>query len=602
MTKNLSVFIFGLMFLFTGKVSAQATGTFIVADNGPMMTSCQDTLITLAHIFEQRGIRDLNDPNDDISMYRILRLDGSLITSDELESFLFSAYPTVYVEKKNTPMTGHNGVVIHTSIVTPPTELFDTDTLKYVVDRGARQKIVVDFFAHINMWSSGKDVLPLQDRIFFADLSAGTEVPFSQNPDWSNLAEGTYRFRYFVSVCTADDLLEDTLYVKIEESLCHNIEIRDIPSICLDQTMNIQPYIYLDGQPATSAELADMTFWDRSNFLDQASGLQLDPQAIDFTSMYNRVDHYPMIEIAYQPNTDLGTCQKFNYMFGTRVPAKFISTDLIMVKDNSGTARPYMVDGTYYSFNNIFNTNVLEELYLNYYDIYNGTTFDYFSDSEFQIPAPGDELPPGDYYVVATNPDCSNDSTAFSIHIENRDFNIAWMSAQNMGTGYYTFTAPMYAGATYSWIVWGGSIVDGLNTDQITVYYSENAAQAVSVSCTITLPAARMASGDGELNSALYFIKDTDGTLDDMNPGIHTGTWAGTSAKLYSVYPNPSEGKIMISGEGEMDLKICNMLGQVVYEEINHKAGTQIDINGDGPHVILLEQNGRREVLMVMLK
>src|SRR6478609_2899535 len=176
-----------LSFVFTlicaALAQAQVTGTYIVTDNPPRMASCDDTLITLADIYNQTGLHDLNDPLDNVSMYRILELNGSVITGNVISApFHYSDYDQVYVEKTGTPFNGHNGTVISINIITPPTFLFDTDTLKFVVERGVKINYAQDFFNHFDLFSSGKDILPLGDRILFTDMAVGTEESATQNP------------------------------------------------------------------------------------------------------------------------------------------------------------------------------------------------------------------------------------------------------------------------------------------------------------------------------------------------------------------------------------------------------------------------------------
>ena len=65
-------------------LSAQTTGTYVVADRTQHVRSCQDSLITLANIISRTGILDINDPNDNVSQYKMFKLNGSVITTEEV--------------------------------------------------------------------------------------------------------------------------------------------------------------------------------------------------------------------------------------------------------------------------------------------------------------------------------------------------------------------------------------------------------------------------------------------------------------------------------------------------------------------------------------
>lgn len=601
MKKNL-LFLAGLLLFLTQAVSAQTTGTFVVADNGNRLSSCADTLITIEGIFNRLAIHDLNDPNDDVSKYRILRLNGSVITQDELISFKYTDYATIYIDKPNTPMTGHNGVQIFLNIVDPPSKLFDKDTLQYVVEREATKNYVSDFFAHTNVWSSGLDNVPIQDRLLFTDLSVGIEKPIMEVPDWSIRGKGEYRIRFAVAVCGPNDLLWDTIYVIIQESLCNSIQIKNAIPVCLDDIADITPFVYVNNHVATTAELNDMTFYDRSFLSNPSAGAVIDPTAINIASMYNTSTLYPIIELVYQPNVAVGTCSQYNYFFTTKVPSTLLSTPTIITQDNYGYTRTFNVDGDYYGINDVFNKNTLKSLYIDNYNVFTGSSFDFYTDAQLQNPVAGDNLTPGTYYISSTNPECTNDQTKFTVNIKNRDFDIVWKGASAIGKGYYTFTAPEYAGATYAWIVWGGSIVSGLNTKEIIVYYSENASKYVTVGCLITLPAGRT-SANSTMGSALYLsATGEDGTMEVLTPQVVTSVDQPTSTAVAVAYPNPAETVFMISGEGNFDLSVYNALGQLVFENQTYTANTPITIQSKGVHVVRINQNNKSQTLKVVLK
>ncbi len=169
-----------LAILYAPLLLGQTTDTYIVADNGNHMASCIDSTMTLADIFVQRGIKDLNDPSDNVSMYHLYQLQGSVITNQEITgAFHYSDFSTVYLEKDG----GHNGgLVIFINVLTPPTSLFDVDSLKYTVARGETVNYAQDFFNHVNLWMSGLPEASLQERILIQDQSTNIEQPVSQFP------------------------------------------------------------------------------------------------------------------------------------------------------------------------------------------------------------------------------------------------------------------------------------------------------------------------------------------------------------------------------------------------------------------------------------
>ncbi|WP_028980009.1 T9SS type A sorting domain-containing protein [Sporocytophaga myxococcoides] len=588
--------------LFGGMALAQPSGTFVTADNGNRMSSCSDTLITLEDIYSQCGIRDLNDPNDDVSKYRILQLNGSVITETEITgAFKYSDYETIYIDKKNTPFNGHNGLSIFLNIIVPPTRYFTKDTLKYTVEQGAKVNYLKDFLTNTEFWGTGKDTEDFHDRLFLYD-GVNPETAVRNLTDWTTLGKGIYRLRLSYAICSAADVHSQEMFVKVDESPCHNLELRNMPSVCLDDIIDIRPYVYLDGHLATAEELADMTFLDKSDNAKPNDIIPINPAAIDLSTMYeNKSTKFPRIEIRYQPNIDLGICNNYFYFFAAKVPTKLMTTDVIMSKDSYGGTLVYMIDGDYYGFNNIFHKNVLKEIYLDHNTNHNGTEFNFFTDEKYENKVTDNDLSPGDYYVLATNTECNEDSTLFKIRVLNRDFEITWQNALNLGKGYYTFTAPSnYPDATYSWFAWGGEIVSGINTNQITVYYSEKASKGVTVSCTITLPAARVA-GNSVLASGLYLTSNEAGEKEEIKAEIITGN-TNVVEHLSSVYPNPSEGRIVISGKGQYDLKIYNALGQLIHEDNAYTPETPVDLEGKGMHMIRLIQNGKVQTLKAIVK
>src|SRR5690606_21536807 len=122
------------------------------------------------------------------------------------------------------------------------------------------------------------------------------------------------------------------------------------------------------------------------------------------------------------------------------------------------------------------------------------------------------------------------------------NFKIFMDSEQNQGKGDYIFTAPSYPGATYEWMQWGGAIVSGSGTNQLTVYYSENASQGVFVTCKITIPApsARIVEGEDPsvLYAALYLTEDENGDKVEIISEVPTGVTTDLSTSFASAYPN----------------------------------------------------------------
>jgi|GEM_PF-1054747 hypothetical protein len=604
MKKHLLLVLF-ITFCFSELVSAQTTGTYVVCNNGNRMGSCSDTSITLADIFQYTGIQDLNDPTDNVSMYKMFRLDGPVITSDELTSITYSEYTQVYIQKMNPTVGGHEGIAVFIDYIHPPTSMFAVDTLKYTVDKGATVSYVNDFFSNLNLFSSAKDVLPLDQRILFTDESIGTETPMGTNGPWI-VGKGKYKIRIMVSVCTATDYYYDSIYVIVNETPCLPVEIKNMPSVCRDEVIDITPYVYVDGTLATSTQLGEMTFTNKSD-LSNPTGTPLDPTSVDMTQMINKLLLFPKLEIAYQPNVDFGVCTNYTFLPTTKVPSKISTSSTVISKDNYGKEIVYTLDGEYYSFNNTFNKNTFKKLYLdNYSNVVGGTVFNFYTDALYQSPVIGSNLAPGSYYIVATNPDCSNDSTIFDITITNSDFDIVWQANTNEGKGYYTFTAPTYDGATYSWFVWGGSIVAGQTASQATVYYSEDAASSVLVSCTITLPApanARTTATDNSLNSAVYLGTSADGSKEAMDfTTVVTATQTAYTENACSVYPNPASEMFAISGSGVYDVKVYNTLGQLMHTNNSYMANTPISINSKGMHVIYMSQNGNTQTMKIILQ
>ncbi|HEY8401936.1 MAG TPA: T9SS type A sorting domain-containing protein [Cytophagaceae bacterium] len=605
MRKTLLAIVAGLF--CGGGLLAQTTGTFIVADNGSHMSSCLDTNITLNDIYTQLAIRDLHDSNEDVTNYRLLELNGSLITQNEITgSFKFSDYSSIYIEKKNTTLTGHNGVQVFLNIITPPTTLFKIDTLEYVVDKGEKAKITEDFFnTALDFWTSGKDVLGLQERILFMDMSTDIERPISEVPSWALLEPGLYRIVHFVSVCEASDIFRDTLFVKVTESLCHSIQVKGSPSFCRDEIADIRPFVYIDGHIATEIELDDMTFYNQSN--SSASGSVIDPSAIDMSEFIGTVDYFPKIKIEYQPNVTLGTCDTYNYVLDTRVPTPIVaSSNVLFVNDNYNNQQIVTVESQFYAFDNVFHKNVLQEMYLDNYNVYDGTTFHFYTDAAYQNEITASQIPAGDYYLLALNPACDEDSAKFSINVKEANVELFMESELNQGKGYYTFTAPSYPGATYEWMQWGGAIVSGLGTNQVLVYYSENASHGVFITCKITVPSPSAKLAEGEepsvLYAALYLTEDENGDKIEITSEVPTGISSFISSGFTSAYPNPAEGAISFTGDKEFDLKVINAMGQTIFEQKNYTPNTPIHINEKGIHVAHLTQNGKTHSIKIVLR
>jgi len=598
--KKLLLTILSAISLSAG-LSAQTTDTYIVADNPAALSSCVDSVITLADIIQIAGIHDLNDPNDDVSMYKMFRLHGSLITTDELTSIHYSDYPSVFVKKMNATNSHHGGIQVYLYLITPPTSIFSVDTLKYTVEKGATVNFTPDFFAKFTFFSSGKDLTSLNERILFTDQSIGTEAPIGNGYTWSIVGKGKYKIRVQVAVCDPTDYYYDSIYVIVNETPCLKLEIKNMPSVCREDILDITPYVYLDDHIATSTDLSQMTFLNKS--LLGGSGETFDPAAMDMKQMVDKTSRYPMLQIAYQPNVTLGMCTNYGYMPTLKVPTKLITTDLILTKNNYGAAVNYTVDGDYYGFNDMFSKDVLNKLYLNNFTTFHaGTNFDFFSDAALTVPAPGNNLTPGTYYIAATNPDCSDDSTIFKINVKNKDFDLVWQSAPAIGKGYYTFNAPVYSGATYAWFAWGGSMISGNNTNQLTVYYSETAAPSVTVSCTITLPAVRTTINGNALSSAVYITSDESGNKEEIKPGITTPVISSTSESSLKAYPNPSVETFALSGSGSYDVKIYNSVGQLVFTNTSYKAETPITVLNKGLHVVHATQNGISQIVKVIVE
>lgn len=331
--KKQVLIILSALFLSSG-LSAQTTDTYIVADNPARVSSCVDSLITLADIMRIAGIHDLNDPNDDISMYKMFRLEGSVITTDELTSIHYSDYPAVFIKKMNATVPHHGGIQIFTNLIVPPTALFTVDTLKYTVEKGATVNFTPDFFAKFNFFTSGNDLTDLYQRILITDQSVGTEVPIGTNTTWSIVGKGKYKIRVQVAVCNPTNLYYDSIYVIVNETPCLKLEVKNMPSVCRDEVIDITPYVYLDGQVATAMDLSQMTFTDKSVFGNP--GVTFDPTAMDVSEMIDKTSRYPQFQIAYQPNVTLGVCTNYSYMPTLKVPTKLLTTDIILTKNNYG--------------------------------------------------------------------------------------------------------------------------------------------------------------------------------------------------------------------------------------------------------------------------
>ncbi|GAL83662.1 hypothetical protein MYP_889 [Sporocytophaga myxococcoides] len=595
------ILIFISVILLSTSLKAQTTDTYVVADNPVGLSSCVDSIITLEDIYKIAEIRDLNDPNDDVSMYKMFRLQGSVITTEELTSIHYSDYPSVYVKKMNATNIHRGGIQVFLYLITPPTSLFNVDTLKYTVDKGATVNFTPDFFAKFTFFSSGKDLTSLNERILLTDESIGTEAPIGTNSTWSIVGKGKYKIRVQVAVCDPADFYYDSIYVIVNESPCLKLEIKEMPSLCRDEIVDITPYIYLDNHAATSSDLSQMSFTNKS--LLGGTGETFNPAAMDMTQMVDKTSRFPQILITYQPNVALGMCTDYTYMPTLKVPTKLITSDIILTKNNNGTIANYTVEGDYYGFNDMFSKDVFKKLYVdNFTTVHAGTVMDFYSDAALTVPAPGNNLTPGTYYIAATNPDCSDDSTLFTVNVKNRDFDIFWQSAPALGKGYYTFTAPVYSGANYSWIVWGGSVISGNNTNQLTVYFSETASPSVSARCTITLPAARTTINGNNLTSAVYITSNESGDKEEIKPGITTPVISNYSESSLKAYPNPATETFSLSGSGLYDIKIYNSVGQLVLTNNSYKAETPIIIKNKGLHVVYATQNGNSKVIKVIIE
>lgn len=583
---------------------AQTTGTFIVADKGNRAYSCVDSLLHMTSIYNMVGLKDLNDPNDNPSNYRILKLQGSVITNDEItEPFAFSAYSQIYVEKKNTTFNGHNGLVIYTGLLQRPSTFFKNDTLKpYTVEKGATVSFSQDFFNNFEYWESGYDTETLQNRIIFVDEQNHISEPIGSH--WV-VGKGTYKVKVKAAVCGPNDLMWDSVYVIVKETPCLRLDIKDLPSVCSDDVIDITPYIQLDGGFASVSQLAEMSFKDKSNINPAANGV-LDPHAINIGQMLNKTDKSPALEISYQPNVaqGAGVCAAYFYRFAHRVPTKYIMTNLVFLKDNSNRMVYYEIDGEYFGFNNSFNKQFFRTMFLDYYNVFSGTLLNFYSESQPKTEVVGSVLSPGNYTIKATNPNCEADTSTFKVTIKNRDFDITWKSATAIGKGYFTFTAPDYPNATYSWFAYGGSVVSGLGTKEIVVYYSESASPAVTVSCEITLPAspnARLEEGEVKEKSSLYLDVKAVKTIDQLLV-LNTPQEQTLATSSSSVYPNPGRGSFTISGTGTYDLKVYNSLGQLVHQETSYEANSALILDTKGMHFVYLIQNENRQILKVMVQ
>ncbi|WP_018342654.1 T9SS type A sorting domain-containing protein [Cytophaga aurantiaca] len=600
MKKQLLLIILSVLFLSTSLI-AQTTGTYVVSDNGNYMYSCVDSTITVADIIKKTGIHDLNDPSDNASMYKMFRLEGAVITTDELTSIHYSDYTAVFIQKMNATDFHNSGVQVFLYNTVPPTALFTVDTLKYTVEKNATVNFTSDFFAKFIFFSSQNDLTSLNERILFTDQSIGTEAPISSNNTWSVVGKGKYKIRVQVAVCDPHDYYYDSIYVIVNETPCLKLEIKNMPSVCRDDIIDITPYVYLDGNVASATDLAQMTFTNKS--LLGGPGTTFDPATMDMTEMVDKTSRFPQLQIVYQPNVALGVCTNYTYTPSLKVPTKLITTDLVLTKNNYGGAANYTVEGDYYGINDVFTKDVFKKLYLDNFSVaHGGTVFDFYSDAALQSPVSGNNLTPGTYYIIATNPDCSNDSTKFTVNVKNKDFDIVWQSAPAIGKGYYTFTAPSYSGATYAWFVWGGSIISNYTANPVTVYFSETAAPSVLVSCTITLPTARTTATDGSLKSAVYVTSNESGDKVEITPSITTAIIPGVAKSSLTAYPNPAAESFALSGTGMYDVKIYNTLGQLVYTNASYKAETPITVLNKGMHVVYVTQNGIAQVVKVIVE
>jgi hypothetical protein len=592
--------IFSILSLSVG-LHAQTTQTHVVADNPAAVASCVDSTITLAEIMEIAGIHDLNDPNDDVSMYKMFRLAGSVITTDELTSVRYSDYPAVFIKKMNATDHHKGGVSIFTRITTRPTHLFTVDTLKYTVEKNATVNFTPDFFSKFVFFSSGNDLTNLYDRILFTDQSIGTEAPIGINNSWSIVGKGRYKIKVQVAVCNPTDYYYDSIYVIVNETPCLKLEIKNMPSVCRDEVIDITPYVYLDDHVATSSELAQMTFINTSL---ASNHVNFDPTALDMSEMVDNISRIPQLQMKYQPNVDLGVCTNSGYLPALKVPTVIPNSTTVLTKNNQDKITTYSVNGDYYGFNNIFSKDVFKKLYLDNFNVHAGTTFDFYSDATLETPVTGNNLTVGTYQIIATNPDCSDDITQFTVNVKEKDFDIVWKSAPAIGKGYYTFTAPITPGATYAWFVWGGSIISGNNTNQITVYFSETASPSVLASCTITLiaPTARTTEENSPKTSAVYLTSNDNGDKEEITSGITTSIFSRAPKSSLTAYPNPATETFALSGSGIYDVKIYNTLGQLVYTNVSYKAETPITVSNKGMHVVYITQNGMSQVVKVIVE
>lgn len=597
MKRNLLLAIISTLYIQLS-LSAQTSGVYVVADNGESMRSCVDSSITLQQIIAQCGIRDLNDPGEDLGSYKMFAVDGSIVDQTEITGPIkYSDFDYVYVSKYPLSMTEeHSAVIIYTELLVPPTTLFIKDTLKYVVEKSAKQNFRKDFLDNLDNWAE-------LGNVSFTDEATGIETVPGNAINYWNLGKGKYKIKMRISVCTPQDFYTDSMYVIIEESPCNNIEIKNMLSVCKDELIDITSYVYLNNQLATSTDISSMTFWNRSNTLNPNAGLQLNPTAIDMKDMADKVSLYPTIEITYQPNIQLGICNTYSTLLTTKVPAPIHTVEnTIRTKTNQGRIVEYEVDSVFYGFNNSFNKSAFQKIYLDNFNVFTGTSLNFYSDNLYQHLISTNTVSPGTYYILTTNPACDNDSTTFKVKVKNRDFDINWFYESNLGKGYYTFIAPSYPGATYSWMNWSGAIVSGLNTNQITVYYSEDAAKSTSVSCKITLATARTTTGASELHSAVYLTSNSTDAKEEISTALPLSTVTSNSKTFSYAYPNPNEGSFALSGSGLFNLKIYNTVGQLVYVNESYEANTPISLSDKGMYVVYLSQQHVTQTIKVVLK
>lgn len=569
---------------------SQPSDTYIVADNTRHLFSCEDSLLTLESIYYKTGIRDLNDPQATVDDFILRRVDGSMILEELIEPIRYSEYNQVFVQRKE-PTTNHlAGVSIFLRLVELPERLFMTDTLKYVVDRGEKISFSRDFAQNFDFETIGYTSPDLLQNISVTDESTGEEWPIVDR--WI-VGPGMYKVKAFADVCGANNILWDSLYVSVVESNCSKIEIIDLPAYCKGSTMDITPYIYVEGEPATPEQLAQMSFWDRSGMRIISTYREpIDPTAIELQT--DSVFSFPLIEIAYQPNIDEGTCENYFYRLTYTSPSKvLISSDTVFTRNNAGTLSTYTIEGVYYGFNNSFDPGLFKRMYIDPYRIYEGTEFKFYTDYNLSNEVSAVSLQTGIYYIHAENSGCDVENSTFWVEIKERDFEIIWQSAQNSGQGYHTFLAPEYQGATYKWIVYGGSIVSGLNTRELQVYFSENISSVVSVRCEITLPSLRTTAGN-ILNSAIYIAEDeviTGGLAADIS---------GEMELLYA-FPNPAQGTFAIHGVGIYELKLYSMQGNLVHYDAAYPANTPVRTEFKGLFIAQLKQGEKTEQVKVNL-